>query len=88
MGMPTVMPVTSAAAESSIQASGTNAPEIERHAGLDCLAILLAISIAAPLLRELLIRRKNSRGIKDSVHEKYSHSAHPPDLKLLSICRT
>jgi hypothetical protein len=88
VGMPTVMPVTAAAAESSIQASGANAPEIDMHPGLDCLAILLVISIATPLLRELLSRRKHSRGLKDSVHEEYRHTSHPPDLKLLSICRT
>ncbi len=88
MGISTDMPVTSAAAESSIQASGANAPEIDRHAGLDCLAILLVIAVAAPLLRELLSRRKHLCGIKDSVHKEYRHTSHPPDLKLLSICRT
>ena len=75
-------------ADTPVDSSGIDSVDSGVHVGLDCLAILIVISIAIPVLRELMNRRKSSIHIHEHVNSEHGQASHPPDLRKLSVSRT
>jgi hypothetical protein len=75
-------------ADTYFHPSEIDSPALDRHVGLDCLAILLVIAVAIPILRELMNRRKPLGHAHENVQSRYFQATHPPDLKRLPISRT